>query len=55
MEQESQIDPPTSDAPSAEPVYWTGVGISISKINLRKGENRHGRSQGPKGKDHKII
>ena len=47
--------PPTSDAPSADPVYWMGVGISISEINLGKGENRNERSQNPKSKDHKVI
>lgn len=47
--------PPWGSPGKSEGPYWTRVGISISKINLRKGGNRHGRNQGPKGKDHKII
>lgn len=55
MEQEPQSDPPHIGRAIRRAGLLGGVGISNSEIKMGKGENRHGRSQNPKSKNHKVI
>lgn len=36
-------------------IYWQGVGVSISKKNLEKGDDGHGRDEKPESKDYETI